>query len=295
MFRGRVFFSRAMLWFLGFILIFTTGGMTGILMSVPAADFQVHNSLFLIAHFHSMVIGGVLFGLFSGLAYWFPKFMGFKLNEKLGRYAFWCWIVGFFFAFMPLYVAGLMGATRRLDHYDEATGWQPLFIIAGIGVAIIITGVLLQVLQIIIGVNQRLRNKVNGDPWNGRTLEWSIPSPPPFYNFATIPVVNDLDPYWAMKQKEHDKHHHHYLNPREIEYEEIHMPKNTAMGLYISGFAFLFSFGAIWYITWLALFGLAGVIICLIIRLSNDNIDYYLPASEVKRIEIECAERMQNV
>lgn len=174
MFRGRIFFSRPMLWFLGFIYVFTTGGMTGVLMSIPAADFQLHNRLlFLIAHFHSMVIGGVLFGMFAGLSYWFPKFIGFRLNERFGRYAFWCWVVGFTVAFMPLYVAGLMGATRRLDHYETYTGWHPLFISAACGVAIIITGGILQVLQVILGVKQRRRNKITGDPWNGRTLEWA--------------------------------------------------------------------------------------------------------------------------
>ena len=154
MFRGRIYFARPMLWFLGFIVVFTSGGMTGVLMSVPAADFQVHNSLFLVAHFHSMVIGGVLFAFFSGLAYWFPKFIGFKLNERLGRYAFWCWIVGFFFAFMPLYALGFNGATRRLNHYT-VLDWQPLFIIAAVGLIIIIIGAVLQVLQVLIGVKTK--------------------------------------------------------------------------------------------------------------------------------------------
>lgn len=286
MFRGRIFFSRAMHWFLGFIAIFTTGGMTGVLMSVPAADFQLHNSLFLIAHFHSMVIGGVLFGLFSGLAYWFPKFIGFKLNEKLGRYAFWCWIVGFFFAFMPLYVLGFMGATRRLNHYETSTGWQPLFIIAGFGVALIIFGGLLQVAQVIVGVRHRNRNRVSGDPWNARTLEWMVPSPPPFYNFAFIPVVQEIDPFWEIKKKKAVT-----IKP---DYQDIHMPKNTPMGMYIGGFTLVFSFAVIWYIWWMAALGLLGAIICLIIRLSDDNTDYYVPAAEVEKIETELAKRQRH-
>lgn len=288
MYRGRIFFSRAMLWFLGFILIFTTGGMTGVLMSVPAADFQVHNSLFLIAHFHSMVIGGVLFGLFAALAYWFPKFVGFQLNEKLGRSAFWCWIVGFFLAFMPLYVIGLMGATRRLNHYEASTGWHPLFVIAAFGVFVIICGGILQVMTIIVGVRHRKWNRVNGDPWNGRTLEWSIASPPPFYNFAIIPEVHDHDPFWEMK---------HSKVPMVLEkphYHDIHMPKNTAMGMYIGGFAFLLGFAIIWHIIWLALFSLASIIVCMIIRLSNDDIFYYVTAKEIEKIEHEDAIRMKN-
>lgn len=284
MFRGRILFSRPMLWFLGFVLIFTSGGMTGVLMSVPGADFQVHNSLFLIAHFHSMVIGGVLFGLFAGLAYWFPKFIGYKLNEKLGRYAFWCWIVGFFVAFMPLYVLGMMGATRRLNHYEEATGWHPLFIMAFVGLLIIITGALLQVLQVIVGVNQRARNQVCGDPWNGRTLEWSVASPPPFYNFAFIPEVHDRDAFWEMKQRP--------LAPKpKPVYQDIHMPKNSAMGLYIGGFGALLCFAIIWYIPWMAIVGLVGSLVCVIIRLLDDDTFYYVPAAEVARIEEEIEKR----
>lgn len=288
MYGGRIFFSRAMLWFLGFIFIFTTGGMTGVLMSVPAADYQVHNSLFLIAHFHSMVIGGVLFGLFSAIAYWSPKFIGFKLNERIGRSAFWCWVIGFFIAFMPLYVLGLMGATRRLDHYDPSTGWHPLFIIAAIGVAIIILGGVLQVVLIFVGVAHRKWNRVHGDPWNARTLEWSTASPPPVYNFAIIPTVTDHDPFWAMK---HTKH----KDETPPKYEDIHMPKNSAIGLYIGILAALFSFGIIWYMWWLAIISLIGIVICLIIRLSDDDIYYYIPAAEVERTESENAHRMKNI
>lgn len=287
MYGGRIYFSRPMLWFLGFIFVFTSGGMTGILLSVPAADFQLHNSLFLIAHFHSMIIGGVLFGLFSGLAYWVPKFLGFKMNERLGRIAFWCWIVGFFLAFMPLYVLGMMGATRRLDHYEASTGWHPLFLLAAVGIAVIIIGGLLQVLQIILGVRHRKSNRVSGDPWNARTLEWSTSSPPPFYNYAFIPVVHDRDPFWEMKET-------HQPLSENRPYEDIHMPKNTPMGMYIAGFAFLFSFGIIWWMWWLAIVGFVGIAVCLIIRLSDDDIDYFVPAEEVKRIEIENAHRMKH-
>lgn len=305
MFRGRIYFSIAMLWFLGFIAIFVTGGMTGVLMSVPAADFQLHNSLFLIAHFHSMVIGGVLFGLCSALAYWFPKFIGFKLNDRLGRYGFWCWIVGFFVAFMPLYALGLMGATRRLNHYEESTGWHPLFIIAACGVVIIIVGGLLQVLQVIVGVLQRNRNRVHGDPWNARTLEWSVPSPPPFYNFAIIPHVNEIDPFWVQKYGHHHgesavgeaalhAHREKHKHTERPKYEDIHMPKNTAMGMYISAFGTIFCFAMIWYIWWLAAVGMLGVIACVIFRLSEEDIYYYVPAAEVEKIETELAKRQRH-
>lgn len=287
MYRGRIYFSIPILWFLGFIAVFTQGGMTGILLSLPAADFQFHNSLFLIAHFHSMVIGGFVFALIAGLAYWFPKFIGFKLHEKLGRWAFWLWMVGFFFAFMPLYILGLMGATRRLDHYEASTGWQPLFILAAIGATIVVAGGVLHVLQVIMGVRHRRRNRVSGDPWHARTLEWSVPSPPPFYNFATIPVVKDIDAFWEQK------HQPHVHTPKPV-YQDIHMPKNTPMGMYIAGFTLILGFAAIWYIWWLAILGFIGILFCAILRLSDDDVYYYIPAAEVEKIETDLAKRQRH-
>lgn len=277
MFRGRVHFTTPMLWFLGFVFIFTTGGMTGILLSVAPVDFQVHNSLFLIAHFHSMVIGGVLFGFLAGIIYWFPKFMGFKLHEGLGKYAFWCWFIGFLLAFMPLYVLGLMGASRRLDHYEASTGWQPLFIVAAIGVALIICGIGFQILQILVSVKQRKENRdLTGDPWNGRTLEWSTSSPPPFYNFAFLPEVHERDSFWTMK---------HTKTVEKPYYNDIHMPKNTPIGLFIGGFSFILGFALIWHIIWLGLIGLVGVIVSIVIRMSDDDTDYYVLATEIEEIE----------
>ncbi len=282
MYRGRIRFETPMLWFLGFIFIFTTGGMTGVLLSVPAVDFQTHNSLFLIAHFHSMIIGGVVFALFSGITYWFPKFTGFMLNERLGKYAFWLWNIGFYLAFMPLYVLGLMGATRRLDHYDASTGWQPLFIIALVGVLFILAGAGCQVLQIIVSILNRTENMdvTGGDPWNGRTLEWATSSPPPFYNFAITPEVHSRDPFWVMKQEK-------TTGVENLPYAAIHMPKNTPMGLFIAGFTFLFGFGIIWHIMWLIAVGFIGMIACVLIRLSDDDVEYYVPTEEIKRIEAE--------
>lgn len=279
MHRGRVFFTTPMLWFLGFVLTFTIGGMTGVLMSVATIDFQVHNSLFLIAHFHSTIIGAVLFGFFAAFTYWFPKFTGFKLNERLGVYAYWCWLTGFLAAFLPLYLLGFMGATRRLDHYDSSTGWQPLFLIAGVGILLILLGFGFQVLQVYVSFKQRAKNKdTTGDPWNDRTLEWATTSPPPYYNFAITPKVEGHDAFWEMKQGKHP-------NLEQTHYEDVHLPKNSPMGFYIGMCSFLIGFGIVWYITWLALFGLVGAIICLIIRLSDDDVEYSIPAKEIKRLE----------
>lgn len=278
MFRGRIRFELPMLWFLGFVAAFIVGGMTGVLMAIPGVDFQVHNSLFLVAHFHSVIIGGVVFGFFAGYEYWFPKFTGFKLNEKLGRAAFWCWVIGFFIAFLPLYALGLMGATRRLNHYEADTGWQPLFLIATVGAVIVCIGFGLQVLQLLVSIRDRNKHRdVGKDPWNGRTLEWSTTSPPPLYNFAHVPSVDTQDAFWARKQSR--------IVPFPQTYEAIHMPKNTPTGLYVGILSFLFGFGMIWYMFWLALISALGMVACLIVRLSEKETDYDIPAEEVARIE----------
>lgn len=252
-------------------------------MSIPAFDFQVHNSLFLVAHFHNMIIGGVIFGAFAGLTYWWPKFAGYYLNERIGRYAFWCWLSGFVLAFLPLYILGFMGATRRLDHYDPSMGWQGLFIVAGIGVLVIGAGIALQLLQIVVSYLQRKKNLVNGDPWNGRTLEWSTTTPPPHYNFAVIPTITHRDQYWEDKQSS--------THPPKPIYQDIRMPKNSGAGIIIAGFAFIVGFAIIWHIWWLAGLGLLGVIISMIIRLSNDDTEYTITAKELAEHEAEARQR----
>jgi cytochrome o ubiquinol oxidase subunit 1 len=268
-----------MLWFFAFVLNFTVAGMTGVLLSSPPVDFQVHNSLFLIAHFHGMVIGGVLFGFFAGFTYWFPKFTGFFLDEKLNRHAFWCWLGGFLLAFMPLYMLGFMGATRRLDHYEAITGWHPLFVIVGIGAFIILCGASIQFFGLFWSIFHRKKNwdHTGGDPWNGRTLEWSIPSPPPHYNFAIIPTVDQIDPLWAIKRGEAPK--------PQNQYEDIHMPINTPMGLFIGIFSLIFGFAMTWHIFWLAIISFIAIIVCLIIRLSEKDAHETIPVEEVKKIE----------
>ncbi len=276
-FRGKVHFDTPMLWFFAFVLNFTIGGMTGILLSAPPVDFQVHNSLFLIAHFHGMVIGGVLFGFFCAFTYWFPKFTGFMLNERLNRYAFWCWFGGFLLAFMPLYMLGFMGATRRLDHYDASTGWQPLFIVVGVGAIIIMIGASLQVIGLFTSFLDRKNNRDGtGDPWNGRTLEWSIPSPPPFYNFAIVPTVDQLDPLWAKKRGK---------EPPQKDYEDIYMPKNTPVGFLIGMLCIVFGFAMTWHIFWLALICIVAIIACLIARLSGEDEHDIFKAAEIKAMD----------
>lgn len=283
MHQGRITFSTPMLWTMGFLSTFVIGGMTGVLMSVPAVDFQVHNSVFLVAHFHNVIIGGVLFGYLAGITYWFPKIFGFKLNEKLGKSAFWCWIVGFYLAFMPLYVLGLMGMTRRLSHYSSDTGWHPYLIVAAIGAAVILCGIVFQAAQLLISIkNRKLYKDVTGDPWDGRTLEWSLASPPPFYNFAVTPVVTTRDAFWETKQ---NKLHGHM--PEKLHYTDIHMPKNTGMGFIIAMFGGLFCFAMTWKMPLFIAVGLVGMFVCAIVRTFSTDVDYYVTAAEVEKIEAE--------
>lgn len=278
MFRGRITMSIPMLWFMGFVATFTLGGVTGVLMSIPAADFQLHNSLFLVAHFHTMIVGGVLFGYFAAINYWFPKVVGFKLNEYFGRLTYWFWIVGFLTAFIPLYILGFMGATRRMDHYEASLGWQWLFIVAAAGVAIIMIGVGFFLLQLLMSVRQRKQHlDRTGDPWDGRTLEWATSSPPPFYNFVTIPEVTSRDAFWAMKQSGEAA--------KKPVYEDIWLPKNSPYGLIIALAAFAVGFAAIWHILWLAVLGMFVSVACIIIRTSDDEPEYCLKADDVKKLE----------
>jgi cytochrome o ubiquinol oxidase subunit I len=275
-YKGRLEFSSPVLWTIGFMITFTVGGMTGVLLAVPGADFVLHNSLFLIAHFHNAIIGGVVFGYLAGFTYWFPKAFGFKLNETLGKCAFWCWFVGFWTAFMPLYVLGFMGATRRMNHYDTP-GWQPYMVVALIGALIILAGVVFQIAQVVVSVvkrNSPAYKDVTGDPWNGRTLEWATSSPPPVYNFAVVPVVRELDAFAHMKERGRTRH-------AVEDYRDIHMPRNTSAGLFVGLFSLAIGFALVWHIWWLAIAGLLGVVVTLILRSYDNDIDYTISAETV--------------
>jgi cytochrome o ubiquinol oxidase subunit I len=277
MYRGRITFDSPMLWMIGFIGTFTFGGMTGVLLSLPGVDFQLHNSLFLIAHFHNTIIGGVLFGYFAGFTYWFPKFFGFKLNEKWGKLAFWHWIIGFFVAFTPLYVLGLLGMTRRLNHVDAHSGWHILLVIALCGALIIGVGVVMQVVQLIVSVKERKKNKdTTGDPWDARTLEWSTVSPPPLYNFAVLPSVSGRYPFWDMKLSDKKK---------TIRYEDILMPKNTGLGFVIGIAAYLFGMSIVWHIWWLAALSSLLILALIIYRTFDRDTEFILTEDMVKKLE----------
>jgi len=278
MYRGRIRFTTPMYWTLGFLSTFTVGGMAGVLLSVPPADYVLHNSLFLIAHFHTMLIPGSVFGFFAGYCYWFPKAIGFPLHEKLGKGAFWCWLIGFYLAFAPLYVLGFMGMPRRMEHYANPA-WQPYLIIAAAGTAVILIGIIFQMIQLAVSIKQRHATRdLTGDPWDGRTLEWATSSPPAAYNFAKPPLVHKLDAFADMKEKGIA------YNPPD-QYHDIEMPKNTAAGAIIGALTFVFGFAMVWYIWWLAILSALGMLFMLILRAFDDDTDYIVPAAEVQRIE----------
>lgn len=269
MFRGRIIFKTPMLWFMGFVATFVLGGMTGVLMSIPGIDFELHNSVFLVAHFHNMIIGGVLFGFFAGFTYWFPKIFGFTLDERLGRWAFWNWLVGFLMAFMPLYALGLMGMTRRLDTIRDLA-WEPLLVTAGIGACIIGIGALFQVAQLVVSIRTRGRRKAHADdPWDGRTLEWATSSPPPAYNFAALPLVRGRDALWTSKR---DRTPLSGERPRHVE-----LPLPSAMGPLVGAFSFAVGFGIIWHIWWLAGLGFAAIVTAFIARSFAHELEEKIP------------------
>ena len=277
MYRGRIRFEVPMLWTIAFIITFAIGGMTGVLLAVPSADFVLHNSLFLIAHFHNVIIGGVLFGMFAGINYWFPKAFGFKLDPFWGKCSFWLWIVGFYAAFMPLYVLGLMGVTRRMSHFDDPS-LQIWFQIAAVGAVLIFLGIISMLIQFAVSIkNREALRDVTGDPWGGRTLEWSTSSPPPAYNFAFTPKVYDNDTWTDMKKNGYERPQQGFL--------AIHMPKNTAAGFIISALSAACGFALIWQMWLVAGLGFFALMVAIIIHTFNYKRDYFIPADEVARTE----------
>jgi cytochrome o ubiquinol oxidase subunit 1 len=278
MYRGRIRFEVPMLWTLGFMVTFVIGGMSGVLLAVPPADFVLHNSLFLIAHFHNVIIGGVVFGVFAGITYWFPKAFGYKLDPFWGKASFWFWLVGFYLAFMPLYVLGLMGVTRRMSRFDDAS-LQPWFVAAALGAVLIAVGIACFVIQLVVSYRRReaLRD-AHGDSWGtGRTLEWSTASPPPDYNFAFTPIVYERDAWHDMKQRGAQR-------PTEG-FRPIHMPANTAAGVVIAGLSTLLGFALVWHMWWVAGVAFAAMLLAAIVHTFNYQRDTHVPADVVTRTE----------
>ena len=281
MYGGKVRFETPLLWSIGFMVTFIIGGMTGVLLAVPPADFLLHNSLFLVAHFHNVIIGGVLFGAFAGYTYWFPKAFGFRLHEGLGRAAFWCWLAGFYLAFMPLYVLGLLGMTRRMQHYDVPE-WHPWLLVAALGAGLILCGIAFQIVQLFVSVRRRaeLRDHT-GDPWDGRSLEWATASPPPPYNFAVLPDVSGEDAYWGIKQRAKQQR----APAQAPDYQAIHLPRNSPTGFVCAFFATVMGFALIWHIWWMVVAGAVGAFATFVVFAWRDEDEATIPADEVARLD----------
>ena len=291
MYGGRVRFTTPMLWSVGFMITFMIGGLTGVLVAVPPADFLLHNSLFLVAHFHNVIIGGVLFGVFAGVTYWFPKAFGFRLYESWGKAAFWFTLIGFYMTFMPLYVVGLLGMTRRMQHYDVAE-WRPWLAAATFGTALLAIGVVLQILQLVFSIRDRERLRdTTGDPWDGRSLEWATSSPPPVFNFAVLPNVTGQDAYWRIKENAKNQQ----LQTREKDYEDIELPRNSPTGFVCAFFATIMGFALIWHIWWMVALGAIGAVATFVAFAWRDHEEYVIPAAEVARIDRGIIEARQGL
>lgn len=286
MYRGKLSFPTPMMWTIAFIPCFVVGGMTGVMLSVAPADFQFHNSYFLIAHFHQVLIGGVVFGFFAGLYYWWPKMFGFKLHEGLGKWAFWFWNIGFYVCFMPQYALGFMGMTRRFNEYNFDMGWQPLNVVSTVGAFLMGIAFLFQVWQIAHSI-RFYKKEPTGDTWDGRSLEWSIPSPAPMYNFARTPIVTTRDEWWEKKERRRkgEPELPHVAKAEKAPLEPIHMPRNSGVPFVMSTFWFIAGFGFVWDWKWMIIPGLIGVVICMLVRSFTYNTDYYIPVDEIERTE----------
>jgi cytochrome o ubiquinol oxidase subunit 1 len=282
MYGGRIRFTVPVLWTIGFMVSFIFGGLTGVLLALPPVDWQVHNSLFLVAHFHHVIIPGVLFGVIAGYNYWFPKAFGFRLDEGWGKAAFWCWFIGFHLAFMPLYVVGLMGMTRRMQHYD-VLAWRPWLLIAEAGAVVILAGIVCQITQFVVSIRARARLRdATGDPWDGRTLEWSTASPPPAWNYAVLPRVTERDAYWASKRLARTKRAQSAPSP---EYKPIEMPENSATGFITAFFAVVTGFALIWHIWWMAILGILGAFATLLVFAFRDRDEFEVPVATIAQFD----------
>ena len=287
MYRGRVRLSAPMIYAVGFIMLFVIGGLTGIILATPSVDYQVHNSLFLIAHFHNMLIPGTLFGMLAATNFWFPKAFGFRLEKRWGRRAAYCWVIGFMLAFFPLYALGVLGMPRRsLTFFEPA--YLPWTIAAGCGAIVILFAMLFLLIQLWVSVRDRHHNNVFvGDPWDGRSLEWATSSPPPEYNFPVIPEVFSRDAF--MAEKEQGKA---YQVPDE--FPDIEMPANSAMGVIIAVTGTAMAFGLTWYMWWLVILAAMVTLVAIIARGYVRKTTRTIPGDEVRRTHlawIECVRR----
>ncbi|RXT06437.1 cytochrome aa3 quinol oxidase subunit I [Ammoniphilus sp. CFH 90114] len=276
--KGRIKMTTAMLWALAFIPCFVIGGVTGVMLAMGAADYQYHNTLFLVAHFHYVLIPGVVFAVFAGLYYWWPKMFGHMLNEKLGKWHFWLFVIGFNVTFFPMFFLGLQGAVRRAYTYSVESGFSSLFLISGIGSVVLALGFAVFCYNIYWSARYADRN-ISSDPWDARTLEWATASPVQYYNFAQLPEVKTLDAFWHMKKNKEG------LALDEKTVEEIHMPSNSGQPIIMSivfgvvGFFLVFE----WHIA--AAVAAVGILAGLIVRSFDYDHGYHIKVDEILKTE----------
>lgn len=276
MYKGRIQFTTPMLWSLGFIVNFVIGGVTGVMLAMAAADYQYHNTYFLVAHFHYVLIAGTVFACFAGFHYWYPKMFGHKLNEKIGKWCFWLFMIGFNVCFMPMYFLGLAGMPRRIYTYDPESGWFSLNFVATIGAFLMGAAFILLVYNIYYSI-RRQKPEVSGDPWDGRTLEWATDGAiPPHYNFAVIPKVTGLDAFWRLKKEKQRERIDDAILP-------IHMPSHSGKPFMMSVFFFISGFGLVFEWFWVGIVGAVGVLVIMILRSLECDKGYYVSVEEIKR------------
>jgi cytochrome o ubiquinol oxidase subunit I len=275
MYRGRIRFTVPMVYSLGFMVLFVIGGLTGIILANPSIDYQVHNTLFLVAHFHNMLIPGTLFGMLAGYHFWFPKAFGFRLNERWGMASALCWIFGFMFAFFPLYALGLLGFPRRTVAYFDPI-YVPYMAVALFGALIILAAFACLVIQLVVSVMRRERRRVRaGDPWNASALEWSVAAPTPDYNFPVLPEVTARDAFMVAKE------HGTAYRPPEC-FTDVEVPKNSPLGMILCVTGALAAFGLVWHMWWLVALAMLAMVAAVIWHGSVRDYERVIPAAEIR-------------
>ena len=276
MWKGKIRFTVPMLYSVGFIPLFTIGGVTGVMLAMSAADYQYHNTMFLVAHFHNTIIPGVVYAMLAGLTYYWPKMFGFMLNERIGKWTFWLLSIGFVLAFFPMYITGLDGQARRMYTYSEASGYGAMNMLSFVGAGIMAIAFALIVYNVYYSVRYASRD-IGSDPWDARSLEWATHTPVPEYNFAITPQVNSSQPFWDSKKNKH------VLFPGKL--EEIHMPNNSGLPFVMSsiffvwGFSFVFAIWPLLIITTIAIFG------CMAYRSFERDHGHHISVEEIKATE----------
>ncbi len=284
MYRGKLTYTAAMHWALGALFLVLVGGLTGMMLSIPAINYMVHNSVFVVAHFHMMLLS-IVYAVFGGVMFWFPKIYGYKLNELWGKATFWLFSAGTAFVFIPMFMLGFMGMTRRLD-WPFDPRWSNMLNIQEFGIFVYVLSIVAFVVMLYVSIRDRACQQVGADAWGtSRSLEWITPSPVPFYNYAIVPQVNARDE--AAWRREHG-----LTNVQPERYAAVHMPNNTGMAIIIGGLLFVLGFALTWRIWWLSGISLIAIIVLMIYRSAKGDPGYIIPAADIERMDRAAHQKM---